>query len=330
MAEVSVIVPVYNTKAQLTRCVNSLLEQTFSDIEILLIDDGSTDGSLELCGQLAELDSRVRLIAAKHAGVGAVRNRGLEEAGGKYIMFCDSDDYTEPRWIETLLTGIRQHPNSLVNCEYADAIPSKGSIVRRSLPKTSGSLVIDKAHFYPLTAHGMTLHLWTRIFSADIIRRHGLTFMTDMYQGEDIVFIASYLQWCDSIFYIAQCLYYWTDNDIDTLSRAYQPHCYEDLKKIFTARKPLIDESYMQLFYDDAYDRALHAADLVFDERNKESEKEKYSYYKAIFSDPAFRETATHASREKCGRLERLLIKMRCARLFLKLHRYRKKQHRDQ
>ena len=95
MPKISVIVPVYNTEKYLRRCMESILNQTFNDFEIILIDDGSTDNSHAVCNQYAKKDSRVRVIPTNHIGVGAVRNLGLLDAKGNYIMFCDSDDYVE-------------------------------------------------------------------------------------------------------------------------------------------------------------------------------------------------------------------------------------------
>jgi len=102
MLEISVIVPVYNTERYLSSCINSILEQSFSDIELILIDDGSKDSSGVICDQYAELDSRIRVIHQENAGVSVARNRGIEEARGKYICFIDSDDIVNCEYCSTL------------------------------------------------------------------------------------------------------------------------------------------------------------------------------------------------------------------------------------
>ena len=136
----------------------------------------------------------------------------------------------------------------------------------------------------------MANHLWTRIFSAELIRRNELCFREDMGQGEDAVFVAEYLALCGGSYYIKACLYYWADNGADTLSRRYQAHCFEDIKAVFTARKPLITERYSRDFYRDALGRMLRCADIALDGRNPESEGAKLRYCISIFRDPAFRE----------------------------------------
>ena len=94
--KISVIVPVYNVKNYLEDCVQSITHQTYPDLEILLIDDGSDDGSGEICDRLQMTDARIRVFHEKHKGVSGARNKGLKEAAGAYIAFVDSDDVLEP------------------------------------------------------------------------------------------------------------------------------------------------------------------------------------------------------------------------------------------
>ena len=97
---ISVIVPVYNSITTLERCVRSLCAQTFEDLEIILVDDGSTDGSGALCSALSREDARIRVIRKENGGVSSARNAGIEAAKGEYLMFSDSDDYVEPDMAE--------------------------------------------------------------------------------------------------------------------------------------------------------------------------------------------------------------------------------------
>ncbi|MCM1192282.1 MAG: glycosyltransferase [Butyrivibrio sp.] len=110
---ISVIVPVYNTKEYLERCVNSLLAQTWQDMEIILVDDGSTDGSGEICDRFAERDGRVRVFHKENGGSSSARNLGIDKAKGDYIGFADSDDYVEPDMYERLYAAVcRYHVNA--------------------------------------------------------------------------------------------------------------------------------------------------------------------------------------------------------------------------
>lgn len=106
---VSVIVPVYNTAFYLTQCLDSIVNQSFKNIEIICIDDGSTDGSLNLLQKYAAKHKNIKLITQNHVGVSSARNAGIDAAQGKYITFVDSDDFVEPDMIETLYTYMQNN-----------------------------------------------------------------------------------------------------------------------------------------------------------------------------------------------------------------------------
>ena len=111
----SIVVPVYKVEAYLERCLGSLISQTLTDIEIILVDDGSPDNCPRICDQYAKKDSRIKVIHQKNAGVSAARNKGLEYATGEWILFCDSDDWMEANACEVLYqTGIEKNVDSVV------------------------------------------------------------------------------------------------------------------------------------------------------------------------------------------------------------------------
>ena len=103
---ISIIVPVYNVEKYLEACVNSILNSTFTDYELILVDDGSTDRSGEICDDYQEMDQRITVIHQENAGVAAARNAGLRVSRGEYITFVDSDDLVHPLMLETLITEI--------------------------------------------------------------------------------------------------------------------------------------------------------------------------------------------------------------------------------
>ena len=107
--KVSVIVPVYNTEKYLKRCLDSILNQTLSDIEIIIVDDGSKEACALLCDQFAKSDSRIKVVHKQNAGLGFARNTGLSEANGEYVGFVDSDDYIEPMMYETLYAAAKNN-----------------------------------------------------------------------------------------------------------------------------------------------------------------------------------------------------------------------------
>lgn len=117
---ISVIVPVYNTELYLHRCIDSILSQTFTDFELLLINDGSTDRSGEICDEYAGKDKRVRVFHKENGGVSSARNIGLDEARGEWIAFVDSDDWVSPKLLEILHGEAEKGKHDLVFCNYAE------------------------------------------------------------------------------------------------------------------------------------------------------------------------------------------------------------------
>ena len=115
---ISVIVPVYNTEKYLVECVESLRKQTYSNIEIILVDDGSTDASIEICDEFAEKDSRVKVFHKKNEGVAVARNFGIQQSNGQYVVIVDSDDVAVDRMIEVLYTQIKENDADIAVGNY--------------------------------------------------------------------------------------------------------------------------------------------------------------------------------------------------------------------
>ena len=116
MERISVIVPVYNVEKYLDKCVQSILNQTYENIELVLVDDGSTDGSSKICDKYGNIDSRVKVIHKENGGLSSARNRGIDEAGGKFITFIDSDDYIHHQMLEILYEGIIKNKSGCAGC----------------------------------------------------------------------------------------------------------------------------------------------------------------------------------------------------------------------
>ena len=118
MAEVSIIVPVYQVEKYIRQCVDSILAQTFTDFELILVDDGSKDGSGQICDEYAAMDRRVKVIHKENGGLSDARNRGMDQAAGNYFMFIDSDDYIAPTMLECLYKNILIEDADLAICNF--------------------------------------------------------------------------------------------------------------------------------------------------------------------------------------------------------------------
>ena len=142
---ISIIVPVYNAEKYLKQCVNSLLNQTYRDIEVILVDDGSTDTSPAVCDAFSEMDSRVKVIHQKNARIGAARNRGIEEATGEYLTFIDSDDYIESNAYEVCMKLIEKYNADLIQWDLT-FVPEQGcqGIIENRAESEYTELVLDR------------------------------------------------------------------------------------------------------------------------------------------------------------------------------------------
>lgn len=128
MSKVSVIVPVYNVENYLEKCIQSIISQSFKNLEIILVNDGSTDKSKEICEQFAEKDKRIILLNQKNKGVSAARNAGLDICTGDYISFIDSDDYISPDMIEFLVNNLERNDSDISTCGHYNCRIKNGSL----------------------------------------------------------------------------------------------------------------------------------------------------------------------------------------------------------
>ena len=180
---ISVIVPVFNAEKTLRRCVYSLTEQSCRNLEILLGNDGSMDGSLALCRELAGEDERIRVIDKPNGGVSSARNAGLDAAAGKYVMFCDSDDYVEPDWCSAMVANSDE--NDLILC----------GIAREDVPcGTERKPLLESAERKEIFHYPMLMcSPVNKLFFRSVIEKGHLRFPEQLSLGEDFVFVLSYL-----------------------------------------------------------------------------------------------------------------------------------------
>lgn len=190
---ISIIVPVYNISKYLPRCIDSILGQTFTDFELLLIDDGSKDNSGKICDEYAAKDSRVRVFHKKNGGVSSARNLGLDNAKGEYIMFVDSDDYMLPTMCEIMLSTIENKNADLVVCGTTE---TGGGFWRPRFDEDFSNEQL-KERFISLLHTELLSPPWNKIYKKEKIGN--LRFREDISFGEDLIFNIQYLEACEKI-----------------------------------------------------------------------------------------------------------------------------------
>ena len=242
MPKISVIVPVYKVEPYLRRCVDSILAQSFSDFELILVDDGSPDNCGAICDEYAKQDSRIRVIHRENGGLSAARNSGLEIAAGEYIMFCDSADTVTSEWCAQMLCAIQEYPDALIACGF-NRLDEFGA-VKSEHRMDPGEY--DKEQYFLLCFPGLAGSSCNKIYRKSLIQTKQLKFDTNRKYAEDVVFNLEYLDHADRIVVVGGCLYnYYSYTSRNTLSTGVSYFQYRD---IYSIRLKYIAEQYKKEF----------------------------------------------------------------------------------
>ena len=199
---VSVIIPIYNTDKYLDKCLNSIINQTYKNIEIILIDDGSTDNSLDICKKYEHVDNRIKLLSTENKGVSSARNLGIKYSTGEYIIFIDSDDFIELNMIESLYTNIKNVDISI--CNYYKVKNNKKT--KNLSIKYDG--IIDNNKFFKYLFEDNTYggYLWNKLIRKNVLE--GCLFDEKINYMEDLIFLAQVSKNCYKVYYKSDLFLY--------------------------------------------------------------------------------------------------------------------------
>ena len=234
----SVIVPVYKSEKYLKRCVDSILNQMYTNLEIILVDDGSPDKCPQICDSYCKMDRRVVVIHQKNSGVSAARNAGLDKASGEYITFVDSDDYIDPHMYYSMMEIIKQYNCDVVMCdcikEFLNYSESYTHNIRSGLYKEEQL----KKEYYPhlLIMENMeypaTISNWLLIFRNDTAFR-SVRYIEGVRYSEDWLFGARILKQAESFYYMkGNTFYHYYMND-QSATHKYVPDKWNDYEKLY-------------------------------------------------------------------------------------------------
>lgn len=203
---ITVMIPAYNAQKYIGRCIESLIEQTYKDIEILIVNDGSKDSTKSICEEFSQKDARVRLVNQENGGEGAARNTGLREARGKYLTFVDADDYVKEDFIERLHTNLVNNEAGLAICGFTELREDT------VLNETSGDITImnqEEGMEMLLREDSFKGYVWNKIFDLDIIRQNKLSFDVSLAVWTDVLFVFQYMIHIDKIVFDPTPEYYY-------------------------------------------------------------------------------------------------------------------------
>lgn len=229
---VSVIVPVYNVEKVLHYCIDSILAQSFKDFELILVDDGSTDKSGEICDKYALNNSNIVVKHIENHGVSKARNTGIELAKGEYICFIDSDDYVAENYIEELIRTKEKYSDyDSVWCGFQTVSDYNGSGSREYLASESEKFSeSNKTDIMTLHEKWLSQMPWNKLFKTDTIKNNSICFREDLSLGEDVIFNLDYLNHTNGkIIIVNKALNYYLRSGSESLDNKY----YNDLRNIY-------------------------------------------------------------------------------------------------
>lgn len=249
---VSIIIPVYNAEKYLGYCINSVVSQTYRNIEVILVNDGSTDGSLEICENYARIDQRVHIITVPNAGVSNARNTGVDAATGEYVQFVDSDDVIKPDMTERFVEMMEVYGKDLVICGFDMISLDENNRVVEKIPFSSGFLgkecVLTREMFFGKLAYilwrsSLLECPWNKMFRREIISRNGLRFPVEMSLGEDFCFNMDYFQHVNGAVFIEDRYYCYMQTNQAALTRKYRSDLFENQLYLIQRFEQLLKEN---------------------------------------------------------------------------------------
>lgn len=300
---ISIIIPVYNAEEFLEGCLDSIVNQTYKNVEILCVNDGSTDGTLEILQEYAQNDDRVKIFNKSNEGASKARNYALEHANGEYIMFVDSDDWIDEETCEIAVDAIINKDVDLVMWSYIregkvsslekriydcdvlfDANEVKTKLYRRMFG------LIDEELRNPENADALCT-IWGKLYKNEIIRKQNIEFYDIRKIGtfEDGIFNIDYLKHSNNAVFLNRPLYHYRKNQ-NSVTRSYNPNLQAKHEHIHRYLQDYIEKNNLNDKYETALSNRI-AFELIGyggNILNKSNENNKYKQIKQIISNPVY------------------------------------------
>ncbi|WP_163710538.1 glycosyltransferase family 2 protein [Mangrovibacterium lignilyticum] len=239
MTTVSIIVPIYNSSQYVPKCIKSIINQTYTDFELILINDGSTDQSGEICDEIAKRDNRIRVIHTLNGGVSTARNKGIENATGEYLCFIDSDDWIEPDFLESFFyKGDTDYCDIFVIQDFLKEVNGQVNpncnFPNNTFPKSLYSSLFTGTRLFRFG------HPFAKLYNNNIIQEHKLRFDENIHFSEDLVFMLEYILHINTIRTTSTAKYHYVINNTTSLANSY--NSFESEFQCFNKTKNLLSK----------------------------------------------------------------------------------------
>lgn len=306
MELVSVVIPVYNGEKYIENCARYLCSQTYQNIEVFFVNDGSTDQSLNVCKKVVTEDERFRLINQENEGTARARNAGLDAAKGAYIIFLDVDDEYHPEMIETLVSVIEEKHTDMAVCGYRIKVEGseKGQDYLENKTWRASvyySLEDIKNDYIDIWDAEMLSYVWHKLYRMGTIRKYGIRFRDGHVYTEDRVFNRLFLSKTQSVAFTECCLYDYVRERVGSTTEKYRENFfdirYKEYQEFQYHFKELgvWDEKAREYTSREFVERIAGCIENLFHAKKQLTARQKYRKIKALIGHPDVREAVQYA-----------------------------------
>lgn len=274
---ISIIVPVYNVEDYVERCLNSIVRQTYQNIEVLIVDDGSTDSSGERCEQLAEKDTRVKVFHTENRGLVAARKLGLKHALGQYIGFVDGDDYIDICMYEKLLEQLIEDDSDYIHSVYIEETENQSFVRKNTLLKNvSFSNDKEKINFLEkyvlndLNREKISPSIWSKLFKSEFIKRCYEFVPNEQQYGEDVICLMISILEASRISFTNEAYYHYIVRSGSMSHEDCQKHLFNEVHLLHNLLKCILEYKQMQLLEGMMYEFIRHRLMHLIEENTLE------------------------------------------------------------
>lgn len=307
---ISVIVPCYNIDAYLPKCIESILAQTMTDFELLLIDDGSLDNTLEVCQTYQKKDARIRIFTHPNQGVSYTRNKGILEANADILAFIDGDDYVKPDYLEKLYAAYQEGIwpiCGMINVKKGKEIEN---VNYSQLLKRFSGHDIDNTNLLYLLKYDSFSSPCVRLYSRSIIQSNQLTFDTKVSYQEDLIFNVAYSQYIKRVKCINYFGYYYIEHS-NSSSSAYHKH-FDHLPALLQKLLPLVQNSEEKKILEEFFFHTILRKIInLFHAKSPLSDFKKYKELKALVQSEEYGYMKSYITKSKVNPVQKTLLRFR-------------------
>ena len=287
--KVSVIVPIYNMGTKIRKAVESILAQTYDNLEVILVDDGSKDESLSQCRRLERLDNRINVYHTENRGSGPARNYGIENATGEFLYFPDADDYIDPETITIAVNNAMDTNVDLVLFGYRD-VDQNGKILyekKYNYSVVNGYDIRNNYAYYKVLApeYGLRGAPWNKLFRASIVKKNKIEYPA-LRRHQDEAFIARFFCYCEKVVFIEEVLYTYFTNDQKTEWKKYPVDYIDAVYGLFEDRKDNVliwnqaDDRTKDMIYQELICNSIKAFELSFSPKFRFNKSQRMKWMK--------------------------------------------------